>query len=697
MAEITFEYEFADARSVRLEVGELLRPARRISIPDFARESLWIETPGGVAGLWSSDLTPYMVRPMEMLKSRRHEALIFVGPARTGKTVGLVDCWIGHTVCCDPGDMLVMQMTQDLARDYSNKRLQRLHENSPELGAQLRMGTHDDTVHDKRYVSGMHLVIGWPSPAQVSGRDFKYVAITDYDRMPDHIGREGSPFGAARKRTQTFMSGGMTAVESSPGRDILPEDDGRRSSLHELPPAPGICSLYNLGTREILYFQCPSCRRWFIPDFPEAFSWPESRDIEESAGGTQFCCTQCGELHPADRHDDFIQGAAWIGDGQHRDEEGRLRGSARDAVIASFRMPAGAAAYQHPQSLTRNWLSALRTFETTGDEEALRSTVGLDQGKPYRPRSIARRHTADELAQRSEPAELDVIPEQVRFLTATVDVQQFYFAVLILGWGPDRERWVIDRFDIRQSNRLIDNDQYDVLHPAEYVEDWDVLIPQVINRRYQLPDGSGRTMGIKVTGCDSGGEKGVAERAYAFYQRVKALHLQDRFALVKGDPRRGVPRVRKTFPDSTRRKDRQANAKGEIPVWQLNVQVLKDGLSNDLAREASGPGCIHFSDRLPDFFFEEMAAEIKDARKGWIKRGKRNESWILMVYARGLAIAIGEETVDWSNPKQRWAMPWDRNSLVRGKKPGEATRPTPPAKRKKRPRVRTLSKGIRGV
>ncbi|HAI6067079.1 TPA: phage terminase large subunit family protein [Escherichia coli] len=43
---------------------------------------------------WDPELTPYIIEPMNCLASREYDAVIFVGPARTGKTIGLIDGWI---------------------------------------------------------------------------------------------------------------------------------------------------------------------------------------------------------------------------------------------------------------------------------------------------------------------------------------------------------------------------------------------------------------------------------------------------------------------------------------------------------------------------------------------------------------------------------------------------------------------------
>ena len=78
------------------------KPPRRVTVSKGAQENLFLRQPGGYTGPWSADETPYMVEPMDMLASKRHEAVCFVGPARTGKTLSLVDAWITYAVTCDP-------------------------------------------------------------------------------------------------------------------------------------------------------------------------------------------------------------------------------------------------------------------------------------------------------------------------------------------------------------------------------------------------------------------------------------------------------------------------------------------------------------------------------------------------------------------------------------------------------------------
>ena len=160
----------------------MLRRPKVVRVSDAIAESLVM-----AGGAYDPDLTPYMREPADMLASRIYKTVCFLGPARTGKTATLIDGWIARTVVHDPGDMLVVQASQDLARYYSKVRIKRMIEASTMVRERLSARRQDDNTFDKVFRSGMCLAFGWPSGAQLSGRDFRYVALTEYDAAADDI------------------------------------------------------------------------------------------------------------------------------------------------------------------------------------------------------------------------------------------------------------------------------------------------------------------------------------------------------------------------------------------------------------------------------------------------------------------------------------------------------------------------------
>ena len=183
-----------------------------------------------------------------------------------------------------------------------------------------------------------------------------------------------------------------------------------------------------------------------------------------------------------------------------------------------------------------------------------------------------------------------------------------------------------------------------------------------------------------MTAIDSGGKAGVTERAYTFWRSVRAQGLARAVMLVKGKGgRQDGPRLTRTYPDASKRKDRQANAKGEVPVWLLNTLVLKDALAADLERSEPGAGYIHFPAWLGPWFFDELTAETRTT-KGWENlSNSRNEAFDLMVYNNAAMLAVNAERLNWDTPPS-WADPAHNRLVIETETTGPSTpaAPKPP-------------------
>ncbi|KDZ42322.1 phage portal protein, lambda family [Escherichia coli 3-020-07_S4_C2] len=265
---------------------------------------------------------------MNCLASREYDAVIFVGPARTGKTIGLIDGWIVYTIVCDPSDMLVVQMTEDKAREHSKKRLDRTFRSSAAVKKRMSPRRNDNNVHDKTFRDGSFLKIGWPSVNIMSSSDYRFVALTDYDRFPENIDSEGDGFSLASKRTTTFMSAAMTLVESSPGRDIC-DSKWRRKSPHEAPPTTGILSLYNRGDRRRWYWPCPHCGEYFQPAMDAMTGYRNEPDPFKASEAAYLLCPHCSGIITAEKKRELNSAGVWLREGQVIDRNGNVSGEPR--------------------------------------------------------------------------------------------------------------------------------------------------------------------------------------------------------------------------------------------------------------------------------------------------------------------------------------------------------------------------------
>lgn len=670
-------------------MAETVKPPERISVWQAAEKYRYVNNPGSYVGPYKSSMTPYMREPMEILTSPDHTGMVFVGPAQSAKTDAVLN-FLVYSAVSDPNDLMIVQPTNNASRDFSIRRLQRLYRDSPEIAKRLLPGKSGMNVFDNRFRSGMLLTLSYPSISELSGKPIPRLWLSDYDRMPENVDGEGSAFDLAAKRTTTFGRYAMTVAESSPG---FPSErlDWVKKSPHEAPPTPGILALYNRGDRRRWYWSCLSCREPFEPAF-ERLAWPESQDQVEAAEQARLHCPHCGHAHRHDQKEELNAGARWVRDGMSWEPRtGKAIGTPYTSDIASFWLKGPAAAFATWRTLVLNYLKAKDEFERTGSEQALKTTVNVDQAEPYVLQATLGgrlpRHLQEKVEDWGGTEAEPVVPPEVRYLTAAVDVQARSFVVHIFGHA-EADIFHIDMFKIRKSPRLDEDGDPETISPAIYAEDWDVL-RKVIDASYLLNDKSGRRMRVRMVFCDSAGQDGVTTNAYAFWRRLrdegKGLHQV--FQLVRGQTTAqgrgyGIPRYQIRYPDAGHKSHSKAAARGDVPVAFLNSNMLKDQASGMLNRSEAGSGAVRYPYWSPEWLFKQLSVE-KRTEKGWVVgKGIQNEAFDLLYYALAgrLDVRIRHDHIDWSKPPA-WAAEWDRNANVFRGEPEAAPPPVP--KRKK--------------
>lgn len=663
-----------------------LKPPLRVSVSEGAKRNLVIRQTGTAGGPWDPEETPYMVEPMDMLASRKHEAVAFCGPARTGKTAGLLLGWMSHTVVNDPGDILFMQMSKDKAREFSKTDVDRALMNSPALAGMKSNREIDSNTFDTMFRHGVWLRIAWPTVANVSGSTYRYTAITDIDRIPnaENVDGEGPLFDLAKKRTTTFLSRGMCLVESSPGIELV-DPAWRPATKHEAPPVTGILGIYNRGHRKRWYWQCPDCDDWFeaapgialfrLPPDEELIEMVRTVDISAMAAeyGSRIICPCCGVLIPANRKTSLNRGARWLGEHQHVDENGNTVGAESMSTIASYWLGGVAAAYQSWKSLVERHLQGLRDYALTGSEETLKATVNTDQGMPYMSRHLIESQTGGRSPQdrAGDGMERYVVPAWTRCVMVSVDVQggvNSRFVVQVHSVGPYMEQQLVDRFEIKDSMREGMGQEFAPIDPASYPEDWDVLTEKLLRATWRTPT-EGQEIRLKLLTVDSGGEDGVTANAEAWFRRVREAGMGDRVRLYKGASSKTAPILRVSMVGKATNK-----GKGDIPLLLCNPNLLSDAVNAGLKRQDAGPGYIHFpkpkhpttnpTGWLPQSFFDELTAETRGKNGVWSQIRKRNETFDLcrMIRAGMLHLKL-DKVKDWGKVPP-WLAPLDRNSEV---------------------------------
>lgn len=648
-------------------MGSLDQP-RLVSVSQGAAEVLFLNDPGGYSGPWQPGEVPYLVEPMDCLASRLLETVVFVGPARCGKTAGLILGWIAHATTSDIGRMMVMHMTETRAAHLSKLDVENAIHASPQLLALKSPRREDNNIGLRQFANGMAIRFSHPTATETAGATYRYVALTDYDRYPVRAGAGGETYRSAHKRSQTLGSRRMTLVETSPER-ILEDPNWKPSTAHQAPPVSGGLGLYNQGDRRMQYWQCPHCSEYFIaypsiemfaslPTFDELMGSIETADLHSLALEHAFVyCPHNGcQIEPAHRPR-MNDAGVWLKDGQSIDGDGKVSGEVPHNSIASFWLGGVAAAYQSWAGLINNYLLGIRQYATSGLETDLRESTYTDIGTAYVPRYLVDQKSSD-IDGRLEKMARHQVPEWTRFLLCSVDVQGgalSRYEVQVHAIGVDIESAVIDRYAIIKSPR----DENARIDPSSYPEDWDALTTDVINASYPIDED--RRMQVLHTFVDYGGEAGVSTQAAAWRQRLLAQGMGNRATLTKGDSK-----TKEMVQISTAR-DWRGKRMHDVPLLLFNPDRFKDLIAASMKRTKVGYGYMHFGDWLERWFFDELSAEARQLNGTWKRIRKRNEALDLWANIWAGAWYLGpadtRRRFDWGNPP-KWAAPLDQNSMV---------------------------------
>lgn len=671
MIETSPDKQFATALGDINAAYMAFKPPTRISVAEGASKVFKIKRPGEAAVSWSPSKTNYMVEPMNMLASRAHKAVAFVGPSQSGKTAGLGEAWISHVVVHDPGDMLIIQMTEGKAREYSKQRIDRMITHSPELKALLSGSARDDNVQDKGFKHGMWLKIAWPTTTNLSSTSYRYVFITDIDRMSDDLDGEGDAFTLGLARPRTYLSRGKVCVESSPGR-ALEDPNWKPATKHEGPPTSGIVGIYNRGDRRRWYWQCFDCRDTFeaAPGL-SLFNLPPERELLDAVRTSDLVtlakhhsrviCPHCGSMIDNRHQNELNLKGRWLRDGQIWLPDGQIVGEGMTSDIASFWLGGVAAAYQKWDAMLLKHLQGLHTYAMTGDEGPLQVSTNTDQAMPYLSRHLAEgQGTRKAPNERQEELKQFVVPDNTRSVLVAVDVQggaNSRFVCQAHAVAPNMEQTLINRWEIKKSpTRKGMGEEFAHIDPANYPEDWDALTEQVVRSTYRTST-DGVEIRVKMTVVDSGGEAGATPNAYAWYRRLRKLGLHNRVRLYKGGSVKNAPQIKETMVGA-----RKPGEKGDVPLLLCNTDLLSDGVDAGLKRQEPGPNYIHFPKWLPPAFFDELGAEVRQKNGTWKKIRARNESFDLCRMIRVGMLALGLDKIrDW-NKVPDWLKPLDENS-----------------------------------
>jgi len=599
----------ADARAAIWQAMEFAWPSEVVDVTTWSERSIILSAKDSAEpGPYRSTRTPYAREPMDALSQHSGvEEVCLMWGAQTGKT-RIGSNWLGYLVDCNPGPVMIVQPTIDMAKRYSRQRLAPMIEESPALRRKVRENRSRDDANTtllKEFAGGFMAVAGANSAAGLRSMPVRDLFLDEIDGYPLDVDGEGDPIKLAEARQSTFARRKRLLTSTPTTKDFS-----------------RIESRFLASDRCRFHVPCPHCQElqpleWGA-DQAHGVKWdrdPEGRALPETV---RYVCRGCGAEIKEHHKPAMLAAGTWVAEAP-----GAGAGRVRGFQLSSLYSPLGWLSWS---TLVEEWGAAM-TAARSGDVSLLRVFVNTRLAETFEEQG----DRADQHALRKRAADIPL--RQVTWghfvMTMGVDTQGDRLEAYLWAWGRGLERQLVDRAVMYGDPALAESD------PGS---PWAALTEY---RRTPVLHASGKPVPLLAVFIDSGGHHTQAVYAYA------RAHQHAHCYPVKGMSVAGKAILGK--PTDQDVSWRGTKLKGGVKLWPIGTDTAKSEIYGRLRTEQPGPGFVHISRHLAPEVFEQLTAERLVTRysKGrprleWVKpNGRRNEALDCAVYALAAGHFVG--------------------------------------------------------
>ena len=508
------------------------------------------------------------------------EVTIMTG-TQVGKSEILLNTF-GYFCDYDPCPIMLMQSTDDLAKDFSTTRIAPMIRDCKALSNKFPTASRDsgNTIHLKKFAGGFVSIGGANSTSFLRSKPIRVLLLDEVDDYPYNVGGQGDPVDLASKRTTNFWNRKIVRVSSPTIKDLSRIESG-----------------FKRGDQRFFNIECPHCGELHVLNFG-IVKFPKGKP--ELA---QFGCPHCLKQYNNAVKNRQLRTGQWIAtnpDGDHPSFH-----------LASFYSP-------WPGSSVENIAKEFHQARFTPEKLVVVVNTRFaetwdDAGETLEPHS---------LIDRCEKYKSEV-PRRALIVVGGADVQRDRIEITLDAYGAGEECWHIKHI-------VIDGDP-DI---AEGNEDspWDELTEI---KRTPLKHESGIDIYVDTIFIDTGGAN-----TQSVYNYVRS-HSGEKIFGIKGQGGDGIPIVGTQKKQKTGNPNQR-----KINIVPLGVDQAKDLIYKRLAIETEGGGYCHFPEGKDIEYFRQLTSEKKITKyqKGVPKRqwvlpsGRRNEALDCRVYAYGALI-----------------------------------------------------------
>lgn len=596
-------------------VSKILTPRTRTDPVEWAKKNRVYPSTSGRPGPRNPNVTPYMIPFAMAVHGRTHKRVVIVVSAQSGKSETMIDI-MGERLDTSPVPMLYVGPSRQFLQEQWAPRMEDLMNNTS-LSDRLAPKSRQKVT--RKVINGVPVRLAHGGSSGALKSDPFGLALTDEaDELSSNLRKQGSPIGSIDARGDSYAdfvhaitstpSEGSTEVEKDPESGLEFWADSDPDEIKST-----IWRLWLTGTRYHWAWPCPheECGEYFIPRFA-CLEWEKPKDSSGrelpstsalASKTAHLCCPNCGadieEGEGGSTKEWMNERGVYVAPGQSVDRKGVVHGLPPESTTISFWVSGLCSPFVSWGERAARYVEAVRT----GSPGEIQAVKNSGFGELYSPGGGAV-PAWSEVADRAIPDYvMDQVPEGVRVLTLTADVQKDRIYYIIRGWGAYGTSWLV------KAEELYGN--------TEDLEVWNDLATVVTDTYDGIP--------IRYALVDSGfrpGKKFVIpeHRVYAFARRFPNLVRATKGASTTMTK----PIVSSTIDINVNGKE----IKKGLELLRLDTDYFKSWVQQKIRWIEGQPGSWYLPEDISEDYCKQIVSEARIRAPGgkikWVLKSKNN-------------------------------------------------------------------------
>jgi len=596
----------APASSLFATAAAALMPRRPLTVSEWADANRMLSAKGSAeAGPWRTDRNPPLREPMDCMSARsdvREVVLMF--PIQFGKTEVEANI-LGYTMCEIGGPIMVCLPGEVSMKKWVNQKLNPMIETSSAVRDLLTSTKSRDAANQrefKDFTGGQLYIEHAGSPARLKSTTVRTLLVDEEDEFSANLKTGDDPGELLEGRTSAYPATYRRVFISTPTMEGISR----------------IANRYKRSDQRRFHVPCPHCGELQHLTW-RGLHWDKDEDGQVLRAW--YVCEHCAAVIDEHYKTEMIAAGRWVA----HNPGAKTRGYHINCLYYQFGLGPRWA------DLAQKWL------DVQNDPPRLKTFINDRLAETFED-PATRSVNENAVADRAEPYPLRFAPEGVLVVTAGVDTQDDRLEVQIVGWGRNRNRWILD---------------YAVL-PGDPAGDevWNSLT-DLINR--PIEHESGGLVHVRATLIDSAGHR--TDHVYRYCRQRRIARPMAGY---------GAKQVNAKALSDGDAPDKKRNGKSDrrgLRTYQVGTILIKDELYSVLNNDAKldkEHRLFHASEDLPREYFAGLVSEkVHPVTRRYVKKtGVRNEPLDTHVYAfaatyhHDLRLYLYKET-DWAAEERR--------------------------------------------